>query len=38
MSDWSQYADRTVMVTGAGDGIGKMLAIKLAGAGMKVCV
>ena len=38
MSDWSEFAGRTVMVTGAGDGIGKMLAVKLAEAGMKVCV
>ncbi|GAA0485210.1 hypothetical protein GCM10009096_29880 [Parasphingorhabdus litoris] len=38
MSKLSRYAGRTAMVTGAGDGIGKMLAIKLAEAGMTVCV
>jgi len=38
MMDWSLYEGRTAMVTGAGDGIGKMLATKLTGAGMKVCV
>ncbi len=38
MPDWSSYADRLAMVTGAGDGIGKMLAIKLAEVGMRVCV
>ncbi len=38
MADWDTYRDRTALVTGAGDGIGKMLAIKLADAGMRVCV
>lgn len=38
MADWSHYAGRTAMVTGAGDGIGKMLAQNLAAAGMRVCV
>lgn len=38
MADWSHYAGRMAMVTGAGDGIGKMLAQNLAAAGMRVCV
>lgn len=38
MTKLSNYAGRTALVTGAGDGIGKMLAIKLAQAGMTVCV
>ena len=38
MTDWSKYAGHTAIVTGAGDGIGKMLAMKLAEAGMQVCV
>jgi NAD(P)-dependent dehydrogenase (short-subunit alcohol dehydrogenase family) len=33
-----RYAGRTAMVTGAGDGIGRMLAVKLAEAGMTVCI
>ncbi|QTD55032.1 SDR family oxidoreductase [Parasphingorhabdus cellanae] len=38
MSKLGAYAGRMALVTGAGDGIGKMLAIKLAEAGMTVCV
>ncbi|MEP2380813.1 SDR family NAD(P)-dependent oxidoreductase, partial [Parasphingorhabdus sp.] len=38
MTDWVKYRDRSVMITGAGDGIGKMLAEKLAAMGMRVCV
>ncbi|GAB5483297.1 MAG: hypothetical protein Pars92KO_30540 [Parasphingorhabdus sp.] len=38
MTKLGSYAGRTAMVTGAGDGIGKMLAVKLAEAGMTVCV
>ncbi|MEL7540239.1 MAG: SDR family NAD(P)-dependent oxidoreductase, partial [Pseudomonadota bacterium] len=34
----SEYEGRLAMVTGAGDGIGKMLAMKFAKAGMTVCV
>ncbi len=32
------FNGKTALVTGAGDGIGKMLAVQLAGAGMRVCV
>jgi NAD(P)-dependent dehydrogenase (short-subunit alcohol dehydrogenase family) len=38
MSDFSAYRGKLAMVTGAGDGIGEMLARQLAAAGMKVCV
>ena len=38
MSDLSAYKGKLAMVTGAGDGIGEMLARQLAAAGMKVCV
>lgn len=38
MTKLGNYAGRIAMVTGAGDGIGKMLAIKLAEAGLTVCV
>lgn len=38
MADWPDYRDRTAIVTGAGDGIGKMLAMRLAEQGMKVGV
>lgn len=38
MTDLSAYKDKLAMVTGAGDGIGEMLARKLAAVGMKVCV
>ena len=38
MTDLSEYKGRHALVTGAGDGIGKMLAKQLADAGMKVCV
>ncbi|WP_108811269.1 SDR family NAD(P)-dependent oxidoreductase [Sphingorhabdus sp. Alg231-15] len=38
MGKLSRYAGRTALVTGAGDGIGKMLALKLAEAGVTVCV
>ncbi len=38
MAKLSRYAGRTALVTGAGDGIGKMLAMKLAEAGLLVCV
>ena len=34
----SEYNGRLAIVTGAGDGIGKMLAMKFADAGMTVCV
>jgi len=38
MASWRDYEGRLAMVTGAGDGIGKMLAGKLTAAGMRVCV
>lgn len=38
MRDLSAYAGRLALVTGAGDGIGAMLARNLAAAGMVVCV
>ena len=38
MTDLSNYKDKLALVTGAGDGIGAMLARNLASAGMRVCV
>ncbi|MEM7492162.1 MAG: SDR family oxidoreductase [Pseudomonadota bacterium] len=38
MTDLRHYADKLALVTGAGDGIGAMLARNLAKAGMRVCV
>ncbi|MEM9054393.1 MAG: SDR family NAD(P)-dependent oxidoreductase [Pseudomonadota bacterium] len=38
MTDLKAYHGKLAMVTGAGDGIGEMLARKLAGAGLNVCV
>ena len=38
MSDLNSYRGKTAIVTGAGDGIGEMLARKLAAAGMTVGV
>lgn len=38
MTDLSAYEGRLAVVTGAGDGIGKMLAEGFAEAGMRVCV
>jgi len=38
MSELSQFVGKTALVTGAGDGIGEMLAKGLAQAGMCVCV
>lgn len=38
MSDLEAYRGRLALVTGAGDGIGEMLAKLFAGAGMRVCV
>ena len=38
MTDLSAYKDKLAMVTGAGDGIGEMLAKGLASLGMQVCV
>lgn len=38
MSDLAAYKDKLAIVTGAGDGIGEMLARKLAAAGMRVGV
>ena len=38
MTDLSAYAGKTALVTGAGDGIGEMLAKGLAGLGMRVGV
>ncbi|MEL7452159.1 MAG: SDR family NAD(P)-dependent oxidoreductase [Pseudomonadota bacterium] len=38
MTDWADFAGKTAIVTGAGDGIGEMLAKQLAGVGMQVGV
>jgi len=38
MTDLSAYEDKLAVVTGAGDGIGEMLAVKLAEAGLRVGV
>ncbi|SIN61743.1 NADP-dependent 3-hydroxy acid dehydrogenase YdfG [Parasphingorhabdus marina DSM 22363] len=38
MAEWTDYRGRTAIVTGAGDGIGKMLAMHLAANGMTVGV
>lgn len=38
MSDLTAFSGKLALVTGAGDGIGAMLARQLAGAGMRVCV
>lgn len=38
MADLSAFAGKLAMVTGAGDGIGEMLARELAKAGLRVCV
>ena len=38
MSELKDYEGKLALVTGAGDGIGEMLARKLAAAGMRVCV
>lgn len=38
MTNWEKFRGRSVMITGAGDGIGRMLAEKLASMGMRVCV
>jgi len=38
MTDLSAYAGKLALVTGAGDGIGEMLAKGFAAAGMRVCV
>ena len=38
MSELSEFEGKLALVTGAGDGIGEMLAKGFAGAGMRVCV
>ncbi|MEM9570877.1 MAG: SDR family NAD(P)-dependent oxidoreductase [Pseudomonadota bacterium] len=38
MTDLSAFAGKLAMVTGAGDGIGEMLAREMAKAGLRVCV